>query len=111
MFHNLPNDGLSRDHTGKVCISFPLIEIHGNAKSRGGGGPAEKGLGRHRLGFTPDAPRPIITSFSLTTKVSLKPLMIRNPKDFGVWSAYPSGVHSLITELEMLLQVKSRKAF
>ena len=28
--------------------------------------------------------------------------MIRNPKDFGVWSACPSGVHSVITELEML---------
>jgi len=28
--------------------------------------------------------------------------MIRNPKDFGVWSACPSGVHSLITKLEML---------
>ena len=28
--------------------------------------------------------------------------MIRNPKDFGVWSAYPSGVHSVITKLEML---------
>ena len=27
--------------------------------------------------------------------------MIRNPKDFGVWSACPSGVHSLITKLEM----------
>jgi len=28
--------------------------------------------------------------------------MIRNPKDFGVWAACPSGVHSLITELGML---------
>jgi len=28
--------------------------------------------------------------------------MIRNPKDFGVWSACPSGVHSVITKLEML---------
>ena len=28
--------------------------------------------------------------------------MIRNPKDFGVWSACPSGVHSVITDLEML---------
>ncbi len=32
-----------------VSISFPVIEIHGNAKSRGAGGPAEKDLGRHRL--------------------------------------------------------------
>ncbi|MDP2970977.1 MAG: hypothetical protein Q8P64_17465, partial [Deltaproteobacteria bacterium] len=31
-----------------------------------------------------------------------KRLMIRNPKDFGVWSACPSGVHSVITKLEML---------
>ncbi len=53
-------------------------------------------------GLTPDAPKPIKTSFSLTTKVSHKCLMIRNPKDFGVWSACPSGVHSVITELEML---------
>jgi len=28
--------------------------------------------------------------------------MIRNPKDFEVWSACPSGVHSVITELEIL---------
>ena len=42
------------------------------------------------------------TLFLLTTKVSLKRLMIRNPKDFGVWSACPSGVHSVITKLEML---------
>jgi len=28
--------------------------------------------------------------------------MIRNPKDFGVWPACPSGVHSVITTLEML---------
>jgi hypothetical protein len=40
-------------------------------------------------------------------KVSLKLLMIRNPKDFGVWSAYPSGVHSAITKLEMLPEVES----
>jgi hypothetical protein len=38
----------------------------------------------------------------LTMKVSLKLLMIRNPKDFGVWSPCPSGVHSVITKLEML---------
>jgi hypothetical protein len=31
--------------------------------------------------------------------------MIRNPKDFGVWSAYPSGFHFVITDLEMLLGV------
>jgi hypothetical protein len=29
----------------KVTISFPVTEIHRNAKSRGVGGPAEKGLG------------------------------------------------------------------
>jgi len=28
--------------------------------------------------------------------------MTRNPKDFGVWFACPSGVHSVITALEML---------
>ena len=39
----------------------------------------------------------------MTAKVSLKRLMIRNPKDFGVWSACPSGVHSVITELERVL--------
>jgi hypothetical protein len=32
-----------------VSISFHVTEIHGNAKSRGVGGPAEKDLGRHRL--------------------------------------------------------------
>ena len=51
---------------------------------------------------TPGTPRPIKTSFSFTTKVSLKRLMIRNSKDFGVWSACPSGVHSVITVFEML---------
>jgi len=33
------------------------------------------------------------------TNLSFKHLMIRNPKDFGVWSACPSGVHSVITQL------------
>jgi hypothetical protein len=28
-----------------LSIPFPVIEIHGNAKSRGAGGPAEKNLG------------------------------------------------------------------
>jgi len=28
-----------------ASISFPVIEIHWNAKSRGAGGPAEKDLG------------------------------------------------------------------
>ncbi len=36
------------------------------------------------------------------TKDSLILLMTRNPKDFGVWPACPSGVHSVITDLEML---------
>ncbi len=36
-----------------VSISFPVIEIHGNTKSRGAGGPAEKDLGRHRLKINP----------------------------------------------------------
>jgi hypothetical protein len=44
----------------------------------------------------------IANSESLPEEVSLKLLMIRNPKDFGVWSACPSGVHSVITKLEML---------
>ena len=38
--------------------------------------------------------------------------MIRNPKDFGVWSACPSGVHSGLTKLEMLhvLRVDHKRA-
>jgi hypothetical protein len=79
-----------------------VIEIHGNAKSRGAGGPAEKDLGRHRLKIDPRRSKNNKSLISLTMKVSLKRLMIRNPKDFGVWSAYPSGVHSVIAELEML---------
>jgi hypothetical protein len=42
-----------------VSISFPVIEIHGNAKSRGAGGPAEKDLGlpaRSRFGEGRAAP-------------------------------------------------------
>jgi len=35
--------------------------------------------------------------------------MIRNPKDFGVWSACPSGVHSVITRLEMLPKGKEEE--
>ena len=34
------------DKITQVSISFPVIEIHGNAKSRGAG---RKDLGRHRL--------------------------------------------------------------
>ena len=42
-----------------VSISFPVIEIHGNAKSRGVGEPAEKDLGlpaRSRFGEGRAAP-------------------------------------------------------
>jgi len=79
-----------------------VIESHGNAKSRGAGGPAEKDLERHRLKIDPRRSKNNKSLISLTMKVSLKRLMIRNPKDFGVWSACPSGVHSVITKLEML---------
>jgi len=79
-----------------------MIEIHGNAKSRGVGGPAEKDFGRHRLRIDSRRSKTNKNLISFTIKVSLKLPMIRNPKDFGVWSACPSGVYSLITKLEML---------
>jgi len=91
-----------------VYIFFPVIEIHGNAKSRGAGG---KDLGWHRLKIDPRRSKNNKNLISLTMKVSLKRLMIRNPKDFGVWSACPSGVHSVITELEMLPLPCSNKFF
>ena len=81
---------------------YPLIEIHGNTNSIGAGGPAEKDLGRHRLKIDPRRYKNNKNLISLTMKVSLKRLMIRNPKDFGVWSACPCGVHSVITELETI---------
>ncbi|MDP3017820.1 MAG: hypothetical protein Q8N70_12220, partial [Deltaproteobacteria bacterium] len=55
----------------------------------------------HRLKIDSRRSKTNKSLISLTTKVSLKLLMIRNPKDFGVWSACPSGVHSVITKLEM----------
>jgi hypothetical protein len=89
-----------------VYIFFPVIEIHGNAKSRGAGGkdlglparsPACRSLvrragasakaGRHRLKIDPKRSKNNKNLISLTMKVSLKRLMIRNPKDFGVWPA------------------------
>ena len=95
------------DKITQVSISFPVIEIHGNAKSRGAGGPAEKDLERHRLKIDPRRSKNNKSLISLTMKVSLKFLMIRNPKDFGVWSACPSGVYSVITKFEMLPKPKN----
>ena len=57
-----------------VSISFPVIEIHGNTKSRGAGGPAEKDLERHRLKIDPRRSKNNKSLISLTTKVSLKRL-------------------------------------
>ena len=55
-----------------VSISFPVIEIHGNTKSRGAGGPAEKDLERHRLKIDPRRSKNNKSLISLTMKVSLK---------------------------------------
>jgi len=89
-----------------VSISFPVIEIHWNDKSRVAGrkdlglparSPACRSLvrragasakaGRHRLKIYSRRSKTNKSLISLTTKVSLKLLMIRNPKDFGVWPA------------------------
>ena len=43
-----PNPPVNKIHL-LVILFFPVIGIHGDANSRGAGGPAEKDLGRHRL--------------------------------------------------------------
>jgi len=77
-------------------------KFYGHAKSRGAGGLAEKDLGRYRFKMDSRRPKLNTTSFSLATIVTLILLMIRNPKDFEVWSACPSGSYSVITGWEIL---------
>ena len=62
-----------------VSISFPVIEIHWNVKSRGAGASAK--AGRHRLRIDPRRSKNNKSLISLTMKVSLILLMIRTPDD------------------------------
>ena len=83
-----------------------MIEIHGNAKSRGVGG---KDLGRHRLKIDPRRSKNNKSLISFTIKVSLKLLMIRNPKDFGVWPACRQAGPP--TPLESILSSRNWRCF